>query len=189
MDAFLVSTAVVALAECGDKTQLLALALAAKLRRPIPIALGILAATLLNHAGAGFVGHLLSGVLEGDWQRWVLGVSFIAMAVWTLIPDSDDDTSARAATSGWAAFVTTSIAFFLVEMGDKTQIATVALAARFDPLLAVVIGSTAGMMLANAPVVWLGHKLADRLPLRALRFGAALLFAALGIITLAGVPF
>jgi putative Ca2+/H+ antiporter (TMEM165/GDT1 family) len=187
MEAFFVSTAVVALAECGDKTQLLALALAARLRRPIPIALGILAATLLNHAAAGFVGHLLSGVLEGDWQRWVLGVSFIAMAAWTLIPDRHDGAAAREAASGWAAFVTTSIAFFLVEMGDKTQIATVALAARFDLLAAVVIGTTAGMMLANAPVVWLGHRLADRLPLRALRLAASLLFAVLGVLTLAGV--
>ena len=187
MEAFLVSTAVVALAECGDKTQLLALALAARLRRPIPIVLGILAATLLNHAVAGYVGHLLGDLLDGDWQRWVLGVSFMAMAAWTLIPDKDDGTSAREVSSDWAAFVTTSVAFFLVEMGDKTQIATVALAARFDLLAAVVIGTTAGMMLANAPVVWLGHKLADRLPLRALRLAASLLFAALGALTLAGV--
>jgi putative Ca2+/H+ antiporter (TMEM165/GDT1 family) len=187
MEAFLVSTSVVALAECGDKTQLLALALAARLRRPIPIALGILVATLLNHAAAGYVGHLLSGVLVGEWQRWVLGVSFIAMAAWTLIPDKADEDKAREATSGWAAFVTTSVAFFVVEMGDKTQIATVALAARFDSLVAVVVGTTAGMMLANAPVVWLGHTLADRLPLRALRLAASLLFAVLGVLTLAGV--
>lgn len=187
METFLVSTAVVALAECGDKTQLLALALAARLRRPIPIAFGILAATLLNHAAAGYVGHLLTGVLTGDWQRWVLGVSFVAMAAWTLIPDKLDRGADREAKSAWTAFTTTSVAFFLVEMGDKTQIATVALAARFDLLAAVVIGTTAGMMLANAPVVWLGHALADRLPLRALRLGASALFAVLGILTLAGV--
>jgi putative Ca2+/H+ antiporter (TMEM165/GDT1 family) len=187
MDAFLVSTGVVALAECGDKTQLLALSLAARLRRPWAIAAGILLATLLNHAGAGYAGALLGNWLDGLWMRWMLGLSFLAFAGWALIPDrADDATAARGATTAWGAFLVAAVGFFMVEMGDKTQVATVALAARFDQLWPVVAGTTAGMMLANVPVVWLGDRVAAHLPFRALRLAAALLFAVLGIATLAG---
>lgn len=188
MDAFLVSTGLVALAECGDKTQLLALSLAVRLRRPWAIAAGILIATLLNHAGAGYVGALAGQWLQGPWMRWVLGLSFLAFAAWALIPDTlDDTTQGRHARTAWSVFVTTTVAFFLVEMGDKTQIATVALAARFNQLTAVVLGTTAGMMLANGPAVWLGDRLAHRLPLKALRLSAALVFAALGVTSLLGI--
>ncbi|MCW5748718.1 MAG: TMEM165/GDT1 family protein [Alphaproteobacteria bacterium] len=188
MDAFLVSTGLVALAECGDKTQLLALSLAVRLRRPWPIVAGILIATLLNHAGAGYAGVLAGQWLQGPWMRWVLGLSFLAFAAWALVPDKpDEDAARRQASTAWSVLVATAIAFFIVEMGDKTQIATVALAARFNQLVAVVLGTTAGMMLANVPVVWLGDRLAHRLPLVALRIGAALVFAALGITTLLGL--
>lgn len=187
MEAFLVSTGVVALAECGDKTQLLALSLAARLRRPWPIVTGILIATLLNHAAAGYVGTLAGNWLQGPWMRWILGLSFIAFGAWALIPDKEDeDAGKRTATTAWGVLVTTAVCFFLVEMGDKTQIATVALAARFNDLWPVVLGTTAGMMLANAPAVWFGDRLAQRLPFRALRIGAAVLFAALGVATLLG---
>ncbi len=187
MEALLVSTGVVALAECGDKTQLLALSLAARWRRPWAIAVGILLATLLNHAGAGYVGALLGDWLQGPWMRWLLGFSFLAFAVWSLVPDKADKQAAqRQAKTAWNVLVATAIAFFMVEMGDKTQIATVALAARFSELWPVVLGTTLGMMLANVPAVWLGDKLAHSLPLKALRIGTALLFAALGIVTLLG---
>ncbi len=190
MEALLVSTGLVALAECGDKTQLLALSLAARWRRPWPIVLGILVATALNHAGAGYVGRFLGDWLAGDWMRWAVGISFLAMAAWTLIPDKADDAAAdRDADTAWTVFAATTIAFFVVEMGDKTQIATVALGARFESVIAVVAGTTLGMMLANAPVVWLGDRLADKLPLRAIRIGTAVLFAALGAATLARWPF
>ncbi|QQS12895.1 MAG: TMEM165/GDT1 family protein [Rhodospirillales bacterium] len=186
MEAFLVSTGIVALAECGDKTQLLAVALAARYRAPWPILAGIFAATLLNHAGAGYVGSLLGHWLDGPWARWIVGGSFIAMAVWALIPDRlDDDAAARPALGAWAVFTATTMAFFVIEMGDKTQVATVALAARYEQLAAVVAGTTIGMMLANAPAVWLGDRLAQRLPLAALNKGAALLFAILGVATIA----
>jgi putative Ca2+/H+ antiporter (TMEM165/GDT1 family) len=189
MEAFVVSTGVVALAECGDKTQLLALSLAARLRRPWAIAAGILLATLLNHAGAGYVGALLGDWLQGPWMRWVLGFSFLAFAAWSLVPDKPDKEAAqRQAKTAWSVLVATAIAFFMVEMGDKTQIATVALAARFSELWPVVLGTTLGMMVANVPAVWLGDRLADNLPFKALRIGTALLFAALGIFTLLGLP-
>jgi len=155
MEAFLVSTGIVALAEIGDKTQLLAFFLAAQFRRPIPIVLGIFTATVVNHAFAGAVGAMITGLLGPDVLRWVLGISFIAMAGWMLIPDQLDDDERPAAKYG--VFVTTVIAFFLAEMGDKTQITTVALAARFDSLFAVVCGTTFGMMLANVPAVYLGQ--------------------------------
>jgi putative Ca2+/H+ antiporter (TMEM165/GDT1 family) len=180
--AFLVSTGLVALAEIGDKTQLLALLLAARFRRPWPIIAGILIATLANHAGAGLAGMLLGGLLSGAWLRWVVGLSFLAMAVWALFPDKHDADDGALARGG--AFVTTVIVFFLVEIGDKTQIATIGLAARFEQFYAVVLGTTLGMMLANVPVVILGDRLAGRLPLAAIRYAAALVFAALGIATI-----
>jgi Ca2+/H+ antiporter, TMEM165/GDT1 family len=185
MEAFLVSTGVVALAEIGDKTQLLALVLAARFRKPWPVIFGILAATLLNHAAAGFIGTLASAWLAGPWMRWILGLSFIAMAAWALIPDKLDQTPDVAARAG--AFVTTLVAFFLVEIGDKTQIATVALAAQYEALVPVVVGTTLGMLLANVPVVLLGGAAASRLPLKFIRVAAAAIFVVLGIAVLAGV--
>jgi len=184
LEALLVSTGVVAIAEIGDKTQLLALVLAARFRKPAPIILGILVATLANHALAGAVGAWLLGVLGPDAIRWVLGISFLAMAAWALIPDKLDDGDAK--PSRYGAFLTTLVAFFLVEMGDKTQIATVALAARYDALAVVVAGTTLGMMLANVPAVLLGEVAATKLPLRLVRGVAAAIFAALGIAAIAG---
>jgi putative Ca2+/H+ antiporter (TMEM165/GDT1 family) len=178
LEAFLVSTGVVALAEIGDKTQLLALLLATRLRRPWPIVLGILVATLANHAFASAVGAWLVELIGGTGMRWILGLSFIAMAVWTLIPDSAPEE--RSATSRHGAFLTTLVAFFLVEMGDKTQIATVALAAQFHAIVNVVIGTTLGMLLANVPVVFAGDALIRRVPLEVVRVVTALSFVALG---------
>jgi putative Ca2+/H+ antiporter (TMEM165/GDT1 family) len=180
--AFLISTGLVALAEIGDKTQLLALLLAARFRRPWPIILGILVATLANHAAAGLAGMLLGNLLAGAWLRWLVGLTFIAMAVWALIPDRYEE-DRRALVRG-GALVTTLVVFFLAEIGDKTQIATIGLAARFDQLYPVVLGTTLGMMLANVPAVILGDRLAGRLPLKAIRYTAALVFAALGIATI-----
>ena len=174
----LVSTGTVALAEIGDKTQLLALLLAARLRKPAAIVLGILIATLLNHALAGWVGSLVAHWLSPEVLRWTVAGSFIAIALWSLKPDTLDE---HAPASGHGALITTTIAFFLAEIGDKTQVATVLLAAKYAPLWAVVAGTTLGMLLANVPVVLLGHRFADRLPLRAARIAAALLFMALGI--------
>ena len=184
MEAFLLSTGIVALAEIGDKTQLLAFFLAARFRRPSPIVLGILAATLANHALAGALGAWLGTQLGPTLLRWGLGLGFLAMAVWVLVPDQLEDTEAGHARGG--VFVTTLIAFFLAEMGDKTQIATVALAARFDALAAVVAGTTLGMMIANVPAVLLGDRLAHRIPVRWVHALAALLFAGLGLATLLG---
>ena len=184
MNAFLVSTGIVALAEIGDKTQLLAFILAARFRRPLPIAAGILVATLLNHAAAGALGAWLTTLATPHTLRWVLGVSFIAMALWTLIPDKFDDDDAAIGDRG--VFVTTLLAFFMAEMGDKTQFATIALAARFDAVLAVVAGTTLGMMLANLPAVYFGERLAARMPTRLVHMAAALLFAVLGVATLLG---
>ena len=185
MNAFLVSTGVVALAEIGDKTQLLALVLAASFRRPLPIIAGILLATLANHALAGAVGQWLARLVSAEALRWILGLSFIAMAGWTLIPDKLDGGAGRKRRAG--AFVTTLVAFFLVEMGDKTQVATVALAARYNTLLPVVIGTTLGMMIANVPAVMLGNFTAERLPVRAIHIAAAILFAVIGIAVLGGL--
>lgn len=187
MEAFLVSTGVVALAEIGDKTQLLSLLLAARYQRPWPIILGILVATLFNHALAGAVGAWVGAMLGPDLLRWILGLSFIAMAVWILIPDKLDEVDAAPAGLRFGVFGVTFIAFFLAEMGDKTQIATVALAARFDGLAAVVIGTTLGMLIANVPAVLLGDVAANKLPIRAVHAVAALIFAALGVSILAGV--
>jgi len=184
MEAFLVATGVVALAEIGDKTQLLAFILAAKYRKPLPIILGILVATIANHGVAGALGAWLTALIAPETMRWVLGVSFIAMAAWTLVPDKFDESEAALVTKG--VFVTTVIAFFLAEMGDKTQIATVALAANYQALVPVVIGTTLGMMIANVPAVLLGHSLADKLPVRAVHIVAALIFAALGVAVLLG---
>ena len=184
MDAFLVSTAIVALAEIGDKTQLLAFILAAKFRRPWPIVLGILVATLANHAFAAEVGTWLTTLMGPQTLRWVLGLSFIAMAVWTLIPDKLDEDDAKLPRFG--VFGATLIAFFLAEMGDKTQVATVALAAQYQMLVAVVAGTTLGMMIANVPAVLLGDRIAARMPVKLVHGIAAAIFLGLGIATLAG---
>ncbi len=180
MQTLLISTAAVAIAEIGDKTQLLSLILAAKYRRPLPICVGILVATLLNHALAGVFGSLVAGWFSPQTLKWIVALSFIAIAAWTLIPDKIDDESAAVAR-GHGVFVATLIAFFIAEMGDKTQIATVVLAAQYEPLWQVVVGTTAGMLLANVPVVWLGARFANRLPLRAARITAAALFLVLAI--------
>ena len=184
MDAFLVSTAIVALAEIGDKTQLLAFILAAKFRRPWPIVLGILVATLANHAFAAAVGTWLTTLMGPQTLRWVLGMSFIWMAVWTLIPDKLDEDDAKLPRFG--VFGATLIAFFLAEMGDKTQVATVALAAQYQMLVAVVAGTTLGMMIANVPAVLLGDRIAARMPVKLVHGIAAAIFLGLGIATLAG---
>ena len=184
MDAFLVSTAIVGLAEIGDKTQLLAFILAAKFRRPWPIVLGILVATLANHAFAAAVGTWLTTLMGPQTLRWVLGLSFIAMAVWTLIPDKLDEEDAKLPRFG--VFGATLIAFFLAEMGDKTQVATVALAAQYQAMFAVVAGTTLGMMIANVPAVLLGDRIAARMPVKLVHGIAAAIFLGLGIATLAG---
>lgn len=183
MEAFFVSTGIVALAEMGDKTQLLALVLAVRFRRPWPIVWGILVATLLNHALAGAVGAWVTTLLGPDVLRWVLGVSFIAMAAWMLVPDKLDDGD-TAATPRFGVFGTTLVAFFLAEMGDKTQIATVMLAAQYNAFYAVVAGTTLGMMLANAPVVWLGERMTRKIPIKAIHIASAVVFAVLGVLAL-----
>lgn len=183
MEAFFVSTGIVALAEMGDKTQLLALVLALRFRRPWPIVWGILVATLLNHALAGAVGAWVTTLLGPDVLRWVLGVSFIAMAAWMLVPDKLDDGD-TAATPRFGVFGTTLVAFFLAEMGDKTQIATVMLAAQYNAFYAVVAGTTLGMMLANAPVVWLGERMTRKIPIKAIHIASAVVFAVLGVLAL-----
>ncbi len=187
MEAFLVSTGIVALAEIGDKTQLLSLVLAAKFRRPIPIILGILVATLLNHAGAGAVGAWVTTFLGENALRWILGLSFLAMAVWIMIPDKLDDDDVKVDTTHYGIFGATLVAFFLAEMGDKTQIATVALAAQYASLFWVVAGTTLGMMIANVPAVLLGDKMANNLPLKLVHGIAAAIFAVLGVLALLGV--
>lgn len=179
MEALLTSTAVVALAEIGDKTQLLAIVLATRFKRPLPIILGILVATLANHFLAALVGERAAFLLDGQWFRYLIAVSFILMAGWTLIPDKFEDEGERPARFG--AFVTTLIAFFLVEMGDKTQIATVALGAQFQSVVAVTSGTTLGMMIANVPAVFLGNELIRHVPLKIVRIVAALLFLAIGV--------
>lgn len=187
MEAFLVSTGIVALGEMGDKTQLLALLLAARFRRPLPIILGILVATLVNHACAAAVGDWIARALGPDVLRWVIGGSFLAMAAWMLVPDRLDDEAEGSGRLRLGVFGTTVVAFFLAEMGDKTQIATVALAARYTELWAVVTGTTFGMMLANVPAVLLGDGVAKRVSMRLVHGIAALLFAVLGVLTLFNV--
>ncbi len=186
LEPFLVSTGIVALGEMGDKTQLLAIVLAAAFRRPAPIIAGILVATLANHAAAGLVGGWVAQALGPELLRWVIGLSFLAMAVWILIPDKVDE-DAGAQRQRFGVFGTTVIAFFLAEMGDKTQIATVALAARYAEVVQVVLGTTLGMMLANVPAVFLGDRIARKVSMRLVHAIAALIFAALGILTLLNV--
>jgi Ca2+/H+ antiporter, TMEM165/GDT1 family len=184
MQAFLISTGIVALAEMGDKTQLLALVLAVRFRKPWPIIAGILVATLANHGMAGALGAWVTTVMGPQTLRWVLGLSFLAMAIWMLVPDKLDDDNAAQNTSRWGVFGTTLVAFFLAEMGDKTQIATVMLAARYDAYFMVVAGTTLGMMLANAPVVWLGEKVTRWVPLPVVHRVSAAVFAVLGLLAL-----
>ena len=180
MQTFLISTLTVALAELGDKTQLLALILAAKYRKPWTICLGILLATIVNHALAGGFGALIAHALSPQTLRMLVAVSFLAIAAWTLVPDRADEGEAGRG-SGHGVLLATIIAFFLAEIGDKTQIATAVIAAEYHPLWQVVAGTTSGMLIADIPAVWLGARFAQRLPLRATRIVAALLFAALGL--------
>ncbi len=187
MEAFLVSTGIVTLGEMGDKTQLLALLLAARFRRPWPIVAGILVATLANHAAAGLVGGWVAAWLGPELLRWVVGGGFVAMAAWMLVPDKLDDAEATPGRLRFGVFGTTVVAFFLAEMGDKTQIATVALAARFQDLWAVVAGSTLGLMLANVPAVFLGDRIARAVPMRLVHGVGALIFLVLGVLTLLNV--
>lgn len=179
MDVFLTSTLIVALAEMGDKTQLLAILLASRFRKPMPIIFGILAATLANHYLAALAGQQVASLLDSAAFRYAVAAGFIAMAIWTLIPDKMEDDDAKPARFG--AFLTTLVAFFLVEIGDKTQVATVALGAQFGSVLWVTAGTTLGMMVANVPAVLLGEQLVKRIPMRAMHLAAASLFFALGL--------
>ncbi len=187
MEAFLVSTGVVALGEMGDKTQLLAMLLAARFRKPWPIIAGIFVATIANHAAAGAVGGWVAQALGPDVLRWVIGLGFLAMAAWMLIPDKIDGDEVLKQPARWGVFGTTFVAFFLAEMGDKTQIATVALAARYPDLIAVVLGTTLGMMISNVPAVFLGDAIAKRVKMALVHGIAALIFAVLGVLTLFNV--
>ena len=186
-EAFSVSTSVVFLGEMGDKTQLLALLLAARYRKPIPIILGILVATLANHAGAAALGAWLTRLLDPQWLRWGLGLSFLAVAAWMLVPDKADDDTGAAPLRHWGVFGITVVAFFIAEMGDKTQIATVMLAAKYQSLVTVTAGTTLGMMLANVPAVLFGDKVVKWVPMAWVHRMAALVFAVLGLLVLAGV--
>jgi Ca2+/H+ antiporter, TMEM165/GDT1 family len=181
--ALLVSTGVVALAEIGDKTQLLAFLLASRFKRPLPIILGIFAATVINHGLAGAVGAWVTQALGADVLRWVLGLSFLGMAVWTLIPDKIEDEEVQLATK-LGVFSATFVTFFLAEMGDKTQIATVAMAAHYSDVLMVVMGTTLGMLIADVPAVFVGDRLAHKIPMKLVHGVAAAMFAVLGIVTL-----
>jgi len=183
LEVFLVSTGLVAVAEIGDKTQLLAMVLAARFRRPAPIILGILVATILNHTGAAALGFVVAHWLSGPTFQILVGAGFVAMALWALIPDKDDEAAANRAAGG--VFLTTLVAFFLVEIGDKTQIATTLLAARFQDIAIVAAGTTLGMMIANVPAVLLGDVATKVVPLRYVRVGAALIFLILGAWVLA----
>jgi putative Ca2+/H+ antiporter (TMEM165/GDT1 family) len=186
-ESFLVSTGVVALGEMGDKTQLLALLLAARFRKPWTIVAGILVATVANHAGAAALGTWLTHVLDPAWMRWGLGLSFLAVAVWMLVPDQADDDTEGTQTSRLGVFGITVIAFFLAEMGDKTQIATVMLGARYNALVWVTAGTTLGMMLANVPAVFLGDRVVRWVPMAWVHRIAALIFAGLGVAVLLGL--
>jgi putative Ca2+/H+ antiporter (TMEM165/GDT1 family) len=189
VEAFLVSTAVVAIGEIGDKTQLLALVLAARFQRPLPIIAGIFVATIANHALAGYIGNLLQGAIPAEYLRWAVALSFFAVALWALKPDTLDDGDQPPPASRWGVFGVTVVAFFLAEMGDKTQVATIVLAARFASLTAVVIGTTLGMLIANVPVVLIGKAASTRIPFKAVRIAAAALFAGLGVYAIvAGTP-
>lgn len=184
IESFLVSTGVVAMAEMGDKTQLLSLVLASRFCKPVPIIFGILIATLLNHAVAGVAGRFIGEALNPLWLKWGLVISFWAIAAWVLVPDKCEDDACPARTYG--ALVTSLVSFFLAEMGDKTQVATVALAMRYQDLFFVVMGTTIGMLLANVPVVFLGNVMAHRLPLKPIRFVAAGIFLVMGILVVLG---
>ncbi|MCM0036634.1 MAG: TMEM165/GDT1 family protein [Burkholderiaceae bacterium] len=185
MESLLLSTGVVALAEIGDKTQLLAFILAARFKKPVPIILGILVATLINHGLAGALGAWITSAVTPEILRWVLGISFIGMAIWTMIPDKIEDEETKVAQK-FGVFGATLITFFLAEMGDKTQIATVAMAAHYAAPLLVVIGTTLGMLIADVPAVFLGDKLANKIPMKLVHSIAAAIFAILGIATLFG---
>jgi len=185
MEPLFVSTGVVALAEIGDKTQLLAFILAARFKKPVPIILGILAATIVNHGLAGVLGAWITSVISPEILRWVLGLSFIGMAVWTMIPDKIEEEETQVAMK-FGVFGATSITFFLAEMGDKTQIATVAMVAHYAAPLMVVMGTTLGMLVADVPAVFLGDKFANKIPMKLMHSIAAAIFALLGIATLLG---
>ena len=181
--AFIVSTSVVALAEMGDKTQLLSLILAARYRKPMPIVLGILVATLLNHAMAGALGAWLSSLMRPEVLNWVMAAAFIAMGLWILVPDKLDEDDVAVPKQQIGVFFATVTAFFLAEMGDKTQFATIALAAQYSNVFSVVLGTTLGMMMANAPAVYLGNRFAQRLPTKIIHIIAAIIFIAIGVLT------
>jgi len=186
MESLLVSTGAVALAEIGDKTQLLAFLLAARFKKPAPIILGILVATLLNHGLAGALGVWITTAVSPGALRWALGLSFIGMAIWMLVPDAIDEKDARIA-GRFGVFGATLVTFFLAEMGDKTQVATVALAVHYAAPVMVVIGTTLGMLIADVPAVFVGDRLATRIPMRMVRMTSAAIFAALGAMVLFGV--
>ena len=183
MEALLISTGVVALAEIGDKTQLLAFILAARFKKPLPIIAGILCATLINHGLAGALGAWITSVVQPDTLRWVLGLSFIGMAVWTMIPDKIEEEETRIA-GRLGVFGATFITFFLAEMGDKTQIATIALAANYAAPLLVIAGTTLGMLIADVPAVFVGNTFAARIPMKLVHAIAATIFAVMGLLTL-----
>ena len=183
MEALLISTGVVALAEIGDKTQLLAFILAARFKKPLPIILGILCATLVNHGLAGALGAWITTVVSPDAMRWILGISFIGMAIWTMIPDKIEEEETHVAKK-WGVFGATLITFFLAEMGDKTQIATVALAAHYAAPLMVVIGTTLGMLIADVPAVFVANKFAEKIPMKLVHSIAASIFLVMGLLTL-----
>jgi Ca2+/H+ antiporter, TMEM165/GDT1 family len=186
METILVSLAVVAAAEIGDKTQLLALLLAAKFRKPVAVTMGILVATMANHGLAAWAGVEVARWIGPETMRWIVGVSFIAMGAWTLVPDKMDEDDQPKTWEKAGAFVATTIAFFLVEIGDKTQIATVALGARFGELFLVATGTTLGMLIADVPAVFVGHAMAEKVPLKLVRAIAAAIFVVLGIAALLG---
>ncbi len=185
LETYAVSALLVALAEMGDRTQLLAVMLASRYRRPVPILLGILVATIANHSLAALAGFYLSSILQAAWFKYAVSISFIAMALWALVPDKEDDDADKPRRWRMGVFLTTVVSFFLVEIGDKTQIATVALAARYHDVLVVAAGTTTGMMLANIPAVFLGHAVTRVLPINALRIAAAVLYLILGVVGLA----
>jgi Ca2+/H+ antiporter, TMEM165/GDT1 family len=184
METYVVSALLVALAEMGDRTQLLAIMLASRYRKPVPILLGILVATLANHGLAALAGFYLSSILQAAWFKYAVSISFIAMALWALVPDKEEDEN-KPRRWRMGVFLTTAVSFFLVEIGDKTQVATVALAARYHDVLIVAAGTTTGMMLANIPAVFLGHAVTRVLPINALRIAAAVLYLILGVVGLA----
>ncbi|KQX25691.1 MULTISPECIES: TMEM165/GDT1 family protein [unclassified Sphingomonas] len=184
MDIILASTLLVAFAEIGDKTMLLAIILACRFRAPVPIILGIFAATIVNHALAAWAGSAISGLLDGYWFRLAVALGFLAMAAWTLVPDKLDEDEDAGKPARYGVFLTTAVAFFMAEMGDKTQIATVALGARYHSVELVALGTTLGMMIANVPAVFLGDRITRIVPLKVMRIAAAIIFAILGVLAL-----